>query len=149
MDDMASGTTIKKWYDKLSRVPKKPLLSPPRTSGPQLKEANLKSRIQVNPFLPVFPLQRVVILLRKLWPLKHIYIVHKVRQGRWFEYYVYVTARRPTIYLPALIGGYFGFFPQFGKQETTVLKFGLQKKAIDWRAGIKSPPISADGATTR
>ena len=65
---------------------------------------------------------------------------------------MYVTARRPTIYAPALIGGYFGFSPQFGKQETSASKFGLQKKAIDWRAGIKSPlmlTVLTDGATTR
>jgi hypothetical protein len=42
-----------------------------------------------------------------------------------------VWARRPIIYSPALIGGYFGFSPQFGKQETSAVKFGLQKKAID------------------
>lgn len=42
--------------------------------------------------------------------------------------------------------------PQFGRQDTSAEKLGLQKKAIDCRAGV-SPAVSlivlALGATTR
>lgn len=43
----------------------------------------------------------------------------------------YVAASRPTMYLSVLMGGYFGVFPQFGKQDISSVKLGLQKNAID------------------
>ena len=57
------------------------------------------------------------------------------------------------MYAPAFTGGYFTSFPQLGRQETSVLKFGLQKNAIDCRAGVMSSPSLSvkreGGATTR
>lgn len=56
------------------------------------------------------------------------------------------------MYVSVLIGGYFASLPQFGRHDTSALKFGLQKKAIDWRAGVMTSVSLirlADGATTR
>jgi hypothetical protein len=59
------------------------------------------------------------------------------------------------MYSSAMTGEYFFSIPgpeQLGKQDISASKFGLQKKAMDWRAGAipsVSGNCSAGGATTR
>lgn len=55
------------------------------------------------------------------------------------------------MYSSVVTGGYFGL-PQLGSPDILALKFGLQKKAMDWRAGVilsLSLSLVAGGATTR
>lgn len=70
-------------------------------------------------------------------------------------YYRYVAASRPTMYASVVTGVYFGFCPgpeHVGRHEISASKFGLQKNAMDCRAGV-IPSVSltffAGGATTR
>jgi hypothetical protein len=40
------------------------------------------------------------------------------------------------MYASVLIGGYFATVPQFGRHAISAEKLGLQKNAMDWRAGV-------------
>ena len=67
---------------------------------------------------------------------------------------MYVAFSRPTMYSSVVTGGYFGWLPgskHVGRQEISAPWLGLQKNAIDWRAGVM-PSVSliafAGGATT-
>lgn len=69
---------------------------------------------------------------------------------------MYVSVNRPTMYFSVVTGGYLAEAPsadaQVGKHAISASKFGLQKKAIDWRPGVMISPalvVVAGGATTR
>lgn len=65
---------------------------------------------------------------------------------------LYVVVNRPTMYSSVVTGEYLGSLPQFGRHDISALKFGLQKNAMDCRAGVMTSisfNFSVGGATTR